>query len=46
MGNADTYENNKVNIFLCGNVSSNINKSMINFIFENAPKNYEFKKKD
>ena len=48
MGNEDSsemYEFNKVNIFFCGNVSSNINKSMINFIFENAPKSYEFKKK-
>ena len=47
MGNnndSKDYEENKVNIIICGDIFCEINKQMINSIFENAPKNYEFKK--
>ena len=41
--NNEIYDVNKVNIFFCGNVSSEINKLIIHSVFENAPKSYEFK---
>ena len=46
MGNIDIsqhYESNKVNIILCGDISSEINKLIINTVFEKSPNNYEFK---
>ena len=43
MGNSDNYEPNKVNIILCGDISSEINQLIIKSLFENSPNNYEFK---
>ena len=43
MGNEE-YESNKVNILLCGDTSSEINKLIIKSVFENSPNKYEFKK--
>ena len=46
MGNTNDsqeYEANKVNIILCGDISSEINKLIIKSLFENSPNNYEFK---
>jgi len=48
MGNKNdskAYEVNKVNIIICGDISSEINNKLINYVFEKAPDNYEFKKK-
>lgn len=48
MGNdndSKVYEANKLNIIVCGNISSEINRQIIKSIFEKAPENYEFKKK-
>ena len=37
--NNEDYESNKVNIILCGDISTEINKLIINSLFENASKN-------
>ena len=44
MGNDEEYESNKVNILLCGDTSSEINKLIIKSVFESSPNKYEFKK--
>lgn len=47
MGNDNdsiVYEANKLNIIVCGNILSNINKQIIKSLFEKEPENYEFKK--
>ena len=46
MGNDfQEYEFSKVDIILCGDISSEINKLIIKSVFKDSPNNYEFKTK-